>query len=471
MNVLIVGTNEVNGPLEQSLTLRGIGVYSIPCIETLACIKGKPGFFSAVTTKGEIAASGVVITQPPVFEDTMIGDGKAIGLHEAGLPSTFEATDRAHKIIFLLDYLAETPEYVTAKALKTALNLARQGRQIVLLSQFVKTSTYGMEQVYRDARHAGVCFIKYEDINCQFEAGMFNIKAFDGVFTSEFNTPTLVAAGKEQEETREQIIRKFRLTQSNNGYINGNKFFLGSVFTSRRGVFYVNPDICPGAESLETVVSTIVAELCSFETQPVSYAKIDAKKCAFCYSCYRVCPHGALEPDLGPDVESNAMTCETAACTACGACAAICPGQAITIMGNEAGTLASGRDYNDANILVSGSGSSCKVFNCQNTADITTLPFASGLDVEKIPCGGGIGQEKIAAALADYDKVLLAVCMDDACRHMVGGKRGCQQAFKLMESVKKLGLGSEDGKKIGCIKISDAMPEMLTEQMQRFLKS
>ena len=456
MNVLIAGNNEINEALAQNLTLRGISTHIIPCIENLVSLKGKPGFFSAVTTGGEVTGAGVIITQPPAFEDTIIKSGKALGLHEPGLMANLEAAEHTGKIIFLLDYLAETPEYLTAKALTVALRLAGQGRQVVVLSRFIKTSTYGMEQVYSDARQAGVSFIKYEHVNCDFEAGEFKITAFDGVFESEFITPVLVAAGREQTTTREQIIQKFRLAKSNDGYINGNKFFLGPVLTSRRGVFYISPDLCHHAENLDYAVSLVLPELRSLEAGPTSYAEIDAKKCAFCYTCYRVCPHAALEPDLGADVENNAMTCESAACTACGACAAICPGQAITIR--------------NASTDVPVSKGTCKVFNCQNAVDFAPLPLAGKLDIEEIPCGGSTGQDKIAAALADYDKVLLAVCMDDACRHMVGGKRGCQQAVKLMESVVKMGLEGKNGKKIACVKTSAAMQETLKAQIQEFLQ-
>ena len=341
MNVLIVGSNDINKALEQSLATSGIGVHTVPSTENLVCLKGKPGFFSAVTADGEVQAAGVIITQPPAYEDVIIEGGKALGLHDTGLTKALAAADRTHTVIFLLDYLAETPEHLAAKALKTALTVARHGRQVVFLSRFVKTSAYGMEQVYADARQAGVSFVKYERACCMHDAGVFTIEAFDGVFTSLFTSHILVAAGEECTKAREQIIQKFRLAKSNNGYINGNKFFLGPVLTSRRGVFYIAPEVCQCEESYESAVSIILAELHALGIQPASYAEVDAKKCAFCYTCHRVCPHGALEPDLGtaptssvgkcdnsnlgPEEDNSAMTCVVAACTACGACAAVCP--------------------------------------------------------------------------------------------------------------------------------------------------
>ncbi|MCL2421578.1 MAG: 4Fe-4S binding protein, partial [Defluviitaleaceae bacterium] len=383
MNVLIAGKNEINEALQRELVNRDFGVHVISNIESLTQLKGHPGHFEAATSSGKIPAAGVIITEPPAYEDVVIGDGKAINLTYPDLLGVLNnATDS--KIIFLLDYLSETPEHLTAKALENALYLTQQNRQVVFLSRFVKTSSNGMEQVYREARQEGVTFIKYERINCAFQDGIFNIQVFDGTFTSDFSTSSLISIGNEAGS--KQIIKKFRLASTNSGYINGNKFFLDPILTSRKGVFYFNPNLNERSshEGVQKIISNIVTELHSLADDPISYGEIDAKKCAFCYSCYRACPHAALEPDI----ENDAMKCVVPSCFACGACAAICPGQAITIKNA------------DTPVLVSDAAKDkCKVFCCENAAYLALSSIdedAGKFDIEKIPCGGRIGQDWIA---------------------------------------------------------------------------
>jgi len=422
MNVLIIGENGLNEILERELSGQGVDVQRLSGLEDILRLKGFPGAFEVASKKGDIQVEGILFTDAPALEAVQIGEAETLGLASPDLMETLEATDS--DIVFLLDYFSETPEYLTAKALKYALDLAGQNKQVVFLSRFVKTSSDGMEEIYRKARQAGVSFIKYESIDCLFEEDAFVVKAFDGVFTTEISTKNLVAAGKEVGNA--EAIRTFRLAKTNGGYVNGNKFFLDPVATSRKGVFYLNQNL----REVREVVPYIVSELRALADEPVSYAEVEADKCAFCYSCYRVCVHGALEPDM----ENDAMKCVEVACFGCGACAAICPGQAITMQGEAVFPEKSGNR---------------KVFCCENL----------GLSMETVPCGGRVGQDWVAGALADYDEVLVAVCPDDACRHMVGGKRSCQ----LTDAIKKLDV---PGKKIACIKASHAMKHVLSEFLQ-----
>ena len=469
MNILIIGNGKINEALKQEITRQGVNVSILPSLDDFVQLKDVTGSFCAVSGKENLTVDGVIITEAPYFEEVAFGEGKALGLMQANLLEELLAAEPEQTIVFLLDYLSETPEYLVAKALRDALCLARQDRKVVFLSRFVKTSSNGMEQTYREARQAGVTFVKYEQVSCAFQNGVFSIQAFDGVLTSNFTTSALVAVGKEAQ-TKEQIIKKFRLAKNNQGYVNGNKFFLSPMLTSRKGVYYFHPDLTErtGIESVRKVLPFIMAEFRELAREPKDYAKVDAKKCAFCYSCYRVCPHAALEPDLGPDTENNAMKCVESACMACGACAAICPGQAITLTNEEQAPEIASKPAPAVN-------DRCKVFCCENSAYWAMLSLAEDLDkaavkldVEKIPCGGRIGQDDITSALVGYDKVLMAVCMDDACKHMVGGKRACQNAEKLAATVEQMQL---PGKKVVCVKASCAMKKVLAEEVRAFVQN
>lgn len=465
MNVLIVGSSSVNGPLAQELAVRGYGSSVVNNLAEIKRVRGEPGAYVAVTREREIPAVGIIVTQPPDTERLQIGDGLALSLQQPDLIEQLEAAEPEDRIVFLLDYAAETPEYLTLEALLTVRALAAKKRKAVFLSRFVKTAQSGMEKAYREARRAGVTFIKYENIRCDYIDGQFVISADDGVFESEYKTSFLVAAGAECASPAEEIIRKLRLAKSNHGFVNGNKYFLSPALTTRRGVYYLHPGLTERERELEVrkALPAICGELGEIarEPRPPVYAVVDKEKCAFCYSCHRACPHAALEPDL----ENRAMRCTESACTACGTCVAICPGQAISLESEtlELATLEVDRK----------SAGRCKVFCCENSAYPAMMEAArllgedgNRLDIVKVPCGGRVGQEKIAGAIAGYDKVLLAVCVEDACRHMVGDRRARQHAGKMMDTALQMKL---PGKKIACIQASHAMKRSLADKVRAFL--
>jgi coenzyme F420-reducing hydrogenase delta subunit/NAD-dependent dihydropyrimidine dehydrogenase PreA subunit len=271
----------------------------------------------------------------------------------------------------------------------------------------------------------------------------------------------------------ERISLKNSASQKNNqGYINGNKFFFEPLLTTRRGIYYFHPDLNERTndKGVQKILPFLIAELNGLKIKPSVYAKIDPAKCAFCYSCYRVCPHAALEPDLGPDEENNAMKCTEAACMACGACVAICPGQAITLHDESVDTQPISR----AEKTAPAKSDTCKVFCCENSAYWAIMSLAEELDksalkldVEKIPCGGRVGQDDVVEALVGYDRVLLAVCVDDACKHMVGGKRACQNTEQIAKTVEQMKL---PGKKVVCVKASCAMKRVLAEEVKAFMQ-
>ena len=64
---------------------------------------------------------------------------------------------------------------------------------------------------------------------------------------------------------------------------------------------------------------------------PDGYAEVDTEKCAFCYTCYRACPHGAMAPDN----DKSAMQNIRESCSGCGICFSVCPANAITMKGRQ----------------------------------------------------------------------------------------------------------------------------------------
>jgi heterodisulfide reductase subunit A-like polyferredoxin len=54
-------------------------------------------------------------------------------------------------------------------------------------------------------------------------------------------------------------------------------------------------------------------------------AQVEPDKCSVCLTCVRTCPYGV------PRIQDGAAYIEVASCYGCGACAAECPGKAISL--------------------------------------------------------------------------------------------------------------------------------------------
>jgi len=78
-----------------------------------------------------------------------------------------------------------------------------------------------------------------------------------------------------------------------------------------------------------------------------------------------------------------------------------------------------------------------------------------------------MGFEQLSGALRFYGKVIILVCMDDACRHFDGNKRACRQADRLASMLEKAGI---DSGRVCCIKISHAMENVLKDSILEEIK-
>jgi NAD-dependent dihydropyrimidine dehydrogenase PreA subunit/coenzyme F420-reducing hydrogenase delta subunit len=347
------------------------------------------------------------------------------------------------------------------------LRIAGKKREVFFFSKTVKSGGAEGERMYKEARNAGITFVKYEKVSVSYdgEEDTFKVLANDGAFDASVSAPHIVTAVKTETPELINISKKFRLHDKKSGRINDDKFFLYPAFTTRRGVYYLNPSLdMPGdiqrLRRAEFSVACDIAAMKSEDYMPEiirgwNFPEVDPDKCAFCYSCYRACPHAALEPDM----EKSAMKVIEQACQSCGTCIAICPGEAIAR-----------KDFS----VKPGDEGKYKIYCCENGASEafeSILPsmgeFAQRIDCELTSCGGSVGIDRLAGDLISYEKVVVACCIGDACRHMDGEKRACKQAERAEELLSKANLRSN---RVKVIKASLAMGENLKDNILSFLE-
>ncbi|MDR2571798.1 MAG: hydrogenase iron-sulfur subunit [Oscillospiraceae bacterium] len=462
MTVLIVGKNNCNDNIRVFFAQRGMDAYTISDVSTLRSLKGEVGSFIARTVNDDIEADIALLTEQPYTESVEIAGLSAYSLFNDNntISAIAAKTAPLAPIVFLLDYTCESPMASTIHALRNAAKLARGKRNVYYLARFIRTAGRKIESLYKDAREAGVTFVKYENlqINADLISEEFTISVSDGKLDTDIKTNALFAdSGAEKNTNFANAVKKLNLKLNKHNSLTEGDFFLAPVLTGRRGVYHLTQDIITERidEALEYIYLLVKNGI--WEAPSLGTALIDGKKCVLCYNCYRACSHAALEPD--PKVSQ--MQCLTEACEGCGVCAGICPANAISL----------DKDSQSKNI---GSGAkTALIFSCENSAAasvdesiLKTFDNYIHVDTFTVPCGGFIDMERLTRGLNTYDKILTVTCPDDACRHFDGNKRACAQVKRLQNMLETAGIPPE---RVSFAQISPAMQMIIQEEISNFL--
>lgn len=458
MNIAIIGNSALNDEIAKRFAAEGFTTVCIEKLEDLRSLNGEPGSFSIRSAQGTIDAGWIVITEPVKTAKAQMGSINdervvpfGISLGEVGASDDF--FDKGQPIVFLLDYPNESPAFMTRLALEKAISLAKKKKKVLYASRSMRTAEPGLESLYLSARNAGVGFIKYDslEVSCDAEEGEYKLQMHGGYEDLEICTTALIVADSILADTQIDFAAKaLRLKNLEYGVSKADAFYLFPTFTSRKGIHVLS-----GAEGeisvsdLAFYVRHIVASIRDTLSSVNSvYAVVDAAKCAYCYTCYRTCPHGAM----APDPQNSAMMNLNANCNGCGICVSVCPAAAIELCGvtEEPVSELGGR----------------KVFCCENSGEIALKKLADEdflgkpLSITSVPCGGIISAQMILSALNEHESVLVLVCMDEACRHEEGNKRAVKQVEKAKNLLRSAGL---DDKRVQMVQLSHAMPRRILD--------
>jgi len=458
MKILIIGNSENNSRVYEYLTNNGMEVTVISDVYRLRSVTGEAGNFTAIIKDDEgkkdiqITAGFIILIEQTAADPVMIDGLPALPLYQQDKGTQDKGTDLLsykEPVVFLLDYFCESPMSATVCALSNAVALARKKRKVFYLAKFIRTAGRGIETLYAEARETGVTFIKYEDlqITSDVDKEEFSITVSDGDISLDIVTKIIYAdGGRDAGESFMYAAKKLGLTTNKNGCLTEDTYFLTPTLTSRRGVYHITRDLA--AESLDegldficTFIKNDINNTLYPDIPPFGITVIDGNKCIFCYTCFRACPHAALQPDHG----NSQMQCLSAACFGCGTCVGLCPANAIKLENDKPGT---GSDIRNSLVIC-----------CLNSGG-AALENTDRFDVKTVPCGGLIDEGMLSDNLALYDKVIAVVCPDDACRHFCGNKYACGHVNRFRDLMEAAGLSAE---KVQIIKASIGMPGVLKE--------
>ena len=459
--VLIIGESKINHDITVFFTQKECRLVYVDDVYAIRALDGQVGDFTLRTKHTTELADFVIVSEqpcaPPVIADSLAMFSVYDSAKELAAASS---ADKSSPIVFLLDYISESPLSATIQALRSSIQLAQVKRKVFYLSKFIRTGGKNVEQLYRQAREMGVTFIKYESLNIKTDNvnETFSFAASDGVIETLITSHIVFSDGSNEVGERfSHVTKSLNLTTTELGFLSEDRFFLTPVLTSRRGVYHITRNLA--AEDLEYALNLVYSHASNPNELPSAFGKaiVNGEKCVLCYNCHRACTHAALTPDS----DSRHMHVLNRACNACGTCVAICPGSAIEL------------EFKPYSSDKSGKTNKALILCCENSAAdavdkaLTMLSNrAADIEAVTVPCGGIVDVDYLTTALLSYHKIMAAICIDDACRHFNGSYRACKQVSLAHEILSKAGLPTS---RLHIAKVSPTMPIMFKDNIVSML--
>jgi heterodisulfide reductase subunit A-like polyferredoxin/coenzyme F420-reducing hydrogenase delta subunit len=351
------------------------------------------------------------------------------------------------KITFVLGQADTDSMISSALALEQAIALKEKGAATVnILYDDMKISADLLEQDYETARDRGVNFLKY--------AGELQFSSTIVAATVQYKEPFLpdvdqialtsdylvLAEDYAPAASTQELAETLWINIGPEGFFQDDNVHFLPIKSNREGIYFVGS--CHGsiyAVELNREVEDVVAEVAKLASGKVSVPSlqplVEAEKCVVCLTCYRTCPHHAIEivhDESLNNMYHSAARMDPLACRHCGTCAGECPGKAIQLP-----------LYSDAEILYSLSKPpSIVAYACENSGALAAQfakkmapELQANLQIVRVPCSGKIDALYLLKALErGADGVLLLVCHQANCKYVWGNER----AEKRKEQVRKL---------------------------------
>ncbi len=227
------------------------------------------------------------------------------------------------------------------QSIKSALKLKETNPGMDVFILYRDLRSYGLrEDLYRQARAAGIVFIRYDsdkDMTAVSEDDVLKVSFTDRVLgrTMDIHPDLLVLASAVVPESENPLAQLYKVPLNADGFFAEAHVKLRPVDFATDGVF-----VCGLAHAPKTIDESITqAQAAAARAVTVLAMKnvklggiithIRPELCSGCLGCINVCPFGAITFD------SEAFVAEVnpALCKGCGACSAVCPSEAPALMG------------------------------------------------------------------------------------------------------------------------------------------
>jgi coenzyme F420-reducing hydrogenase delta subunit/Pyruvate/2-oxoacid:ferredoxin oxidoreductase delta subunit len=375
-------------------------------------------------------------------------------MHDASANGLFKEGTR---IAFLCGWQIDSHPAIAQRMLYHCLQLQSEPKlSTMFMTGNLKVAANGAESLYQQAKKAGAVFIKFTHTfpSIQIRSdGRFNIAYIDELTRTPFE---ITADWLVVDETigpgrgLQTLIEKLDIEKDDQGFAQLDNVHRLSHGTNRRGIF-----VAGGARGIlsreqrhadaDQVTLKVLAFLNDADADPLPKVEIHRGRCAGCLTCFRLCPHNAI--DIG-----RRISIVSYACRSCGICLAGCPARAIDMDGMQISTDL--KQWRRRPPLISGSSEEIPmilVFGCGRSAgqayQLTRMMgygMPEGVRFIEVPCSGSISSRHLLAAFdAGADGVMLFTCHIDNCKSDKGNKLACKRADSALILLNEAGIEND----------------------------
>jgi len=229
--------------------------------------------------------------------------------------------------------------YCCQVSLKQALEAVRRGARATIIHRDIRSFTRYGEDLYRDARNAGVSFIRRkddQDVDVRGNGRAETLGVFDTTLLSEVELEcdtVVLAVPLLPSDTTGPVGEMLRIPLGSDGFFLEKHIKLGPLETNTEGIFLCGcaqyPKDIPDSLAQASGVAAKVGGLLSkpyVNLEPAT-AYVRRQLCRACGRCVDICESHA--PELKQDETGEYVEINEALCKGCGTCASHCPTGAI----------------------------------------------------------------------------------------------------------------------------------------------
>jgi heterodisulfide reductase subunit A len=229
--------------------------------------------------------------------------------------------------------------YCCQVTLKQALEAARRGAAVTVLHKDIRSFTRHGEDLYRQARLAGIHFIRTPEdrqVGLNGDGNLTSLSTFDTTLLSDITLPcdlVVLAVPMVASDTTAAVGEMLRVPLGKDGFFLEKHVKLGPLETNTEGIFLCGcaqyPKDIPDSIAQASGVAAKVGALLSkpYVTLDPATAMVQRDLCRACGACVEICEYNA--PSLVEEEGMRYAVINEALCKGCGTCASHCPTGAI----------------------------------------------------------------------------------------------------------------------------------------------
>ncbi len=370
-----------------------------------------------------------------------------------------EAFESLSSVAFLTGAANESLPLIARSVMQAALDLQQnKGVQAYIFTGNLKVAGSGLEALCREAKAAGVLFIKTTGKSLeigQAEDGSITITYPDEVLRrpSVLNPDlTVVDETPLPSPSLKTLGDLLELETGPDGFLQADNIHRLLTLTNRKAIRVVGPargvlpPVLVASEIAHTALSLFRTKDAGAEEK--NKARIETGKCIRCLTCVRICPYRAVALAPRPVIAA-------AACEGCGICAAECPCDAIVFdpfpsraipEAVEPEPEAGGNREGASDFIPD-----VTVFCCSRSAGparemarAMNGAFPKGISFVDVPCAGAVSRLHLLNVLSNgADGVLVVGCHPDNCHSGGGTLLARERSDGLKTLLPRLGVAHE----------------------------